>query len=140
MLMLVVTSLNSNIRCIEIFLFWPTNSPPACWIVTLDVLKFIWVFSYNVAFLLNSNIRCIEIKQSKEHFRQFGMLNSNIRCIEICFVLPLLPLFLTLNSNIRCIEIRFLLCCASRLHLLDSNIRCIEIVMEVGEKGARHVE
>ena len=97
--------LNSNIRCIEIakltkkmlrqegwivtldvlkclYIRNTSNGGP-CWIVTLDVLKFVIVLCPLSTHLLNSNIRCIEIPLKYTSFIIFYKLNSNIRCIEI---------------------------------------------------------
>ena len=59
--------LNSNIRCIEIFV--------------RELKK-----TYKA--LLNSNIRCIEIVLVYARDMSVGLLNSNIRCIEIIHTNP----------------------------------------------------
>ena len=103
-------SLNSNIRCIEIYSRRTVLLCPV---------------------LLNSNIRCIEIHASVYSSVQLRKLNSNIRCIEmqlqrkhaagdIGWIVTLDVLkysykisnlnFFWLNSNIRCIEISH--CCS----------------------------
>ena len=53
--------LNSNIRCIEIYLKSIFDFEEVSWIVTLDVLKlYKWVLACCII-ELNSNIRCIEM-------------------------------------------------------------------------------
>ena len=59
---MLTSSLNSNIRCIEII-----------------IMK----IQLCLKLRLNSNIRCIEICKNAAYKCQFCMLNSNIRCIEI---------------------------------------------------------
>ena len=75
--------LNSNIRCIEIKQNIPYRKHRYCWIVTLDVLKYIHLRHFIFFVVLNSNIRCIEIFEKVAGRREETELNSNIRCIEI---------------------------------------------------------
>ena len=79
-------ALNSNIRCIEIDVGIMNNNDAPSWIVTLDVLKFLfpivqlrfefsWIVTLDVLkyALVTNNITRV-------------MLNSNIRCIEILVI------------------------------------------------------
>ena len=102
-----LSSLNSNIRCIEIRLNARSRSCTICWIVTLDVLKWLQNLEPFIELIrLNSNIRCIEMRVWSKGAAVASMLNSNIRCIEICQKAFDQVSSAPLNSNIRCIEIQ----------------------------------
>ena len=99
--------LNSNIRCIEMFLISSMNGS---------------------RFWLNSNIRCIEIRQ---RYRQTGIVYSWIVTLDVLKYRRkwIMKFENTLNSNIRCIEILFHNFFWDIIRRLNSNIRCIEIML-----------
>ena len=77
------------------------------WIVTLDVLKYLFYINVRACKTLNSNIRCIEISLTR------WLSEVQISWIVTLDVLKfklktLITSAVGLNSNIRCIEIKAL--------------------------------
>ena len=146
----VFSSLNSNIRCIEmmerkfpkfIFASWIVtldvlkycskcgkHNELCSWIVTLDVLKWRRIPFYDSLDLLNSNIRCIEMGNNDA-----AILASRGWIVTLDVLKYVITSSITginaLNSNIRCIEIRLITAPVIFPSLLNSNIRCIEITL-----------
>ena len=133
-------TLNSNIRCIEIFLYWIIPGKISCWIVTLDVLKSCssrWFFIWACRWIVTLDVlKCKLIKESS--YNPEGWIVT----------LDVLKLYswvyrynsITLNSNIRCIEILTYFIPFQRNTQLNSNIRCIEIINNMGNYTGAVVE